>query len=115
MRLLALVLLYTAAVNAADVSGRWLGVLALKGPSGGVQTQQVYLILNQQDSMLTGSAGNDEHSQSPIRNGRVAADQIVFEVGTVSMHLHLNGAVLEGMGSRTGGPGMTATLIAKRV
>ena len=114
MRLLALLFLCTALGNAADVSGRWSGALTLTAPNGSVQTQPIYLILNQQNSTLTGSAGNDERTQNPIRNGRVTDDQIVFEVAAVSMRLRLNGAALEGTGSR-GDPGMTAVFAAKRI
>jgi enterochelin esterase-like enzyme len=107
--------LWVGAGNAADVSGRWSGVLTLNGPNGAVQTQPVYLILDQQNSTLTGSAGNDESHQSSIRNGYIANDQILFEVGSVSMRLRLNGAVLEGTGSRGDDTSMTASFTARRI
>src|SRR5207249_11698209 len=87
----------------------------LRSSSGTVQTQPLYLILRQQDSVLTGTAGADERSQNVIRNGRVIADEFVFQVGAVSVRLHFNGALLEGVGSRADDASMTATISATRV
>jgi enterochelin esterase-like enzyme len=97
------------------VSGRWSGTLTLRSSSGRVQTQPLYLILSQQGSALTGSAGADERSQSAIRNGRVIADEFVFQVGAVSVRLHFNGALLEGVGSRADDARVTATITVTRV
>ena len=114
-RLLFLLLLRAIALHADDVSGRWSGTLTLNGPNGAGQAQTIYLILNRNDAILSGSAGNDERSQSAIRNGRVTPDGIQFDLGAVSVRLRLNGVALEGTGSRGGQPGMTATINVKRV
>ena len=98
-----------------DVSGRWSGTLTLRSSSGTVQTQPLYLILSQQGSALTGSPGADERTQSAIRNGRVIADEFVFQVGAVSVRLHFNGALLEGVGSRADDARVTATITVTRV
>jgi len=113
-RLPLLLLLGAMILNAQDVSGRWSGVLTLQGPNGPTQTQPVYLILSQHGTVLTGSAGNDERGQSAIRNGILTAGGVQFEVGAVSMRLHLNGEALEGTGSRDGQPGMVATVTFRR-
>src|SRR5260370_9409435 len=114
-KLLFLLLLCAIALHADNVSGRWAGTLTVKGATDASQTQTIYLILNQNDAALSGSAGNDERSQSAIRNGRVTPDGIQFDLGAVSVRLRLNGAALEGTGSREGQPGMTAMINVKRV
>ena len=113
-KLLFLLLLRAIALHADDVSGRWSGTLKLNGPNEAGEAQPFYLILNQNDAILSGSAGKDERSQSAIGNGRVTPDGIQFDLGAVSLRLRLNGGELEGTGSRGGQPG-TATIHVKRV
>src|SRR5258708_5932061 len=95
-----------------DVSGRWSGTLTLRSSSGMVQMQPLYLILSQNGSSVTGSAGPDEHSQNAIRNGQVTEDQILCQIGAVSLRLHFNGALLEGVGSRADAASITAMISA---
>ena len=114
-KLLFLLIACSAVLSADDVSGRWSGALTLHGPNGVTQTQSIYLILNQNDTLLTGSAGKDERSQTTIRNGRVTPDGVQFEVAAVSLRLRWTGIALEGTGSRDGQSGITATVILKRV
>src|SRR5438552_407420 len=102
-------------VAPSDVSGRWSGTLTLRSASGAVQTQPLYLILSQKGSSVTGSAGPDEHSQTAIRTGQLAQDQILLQIGAVSLRLHVNGALLEGVGSRADDASISATISATRV
>jgi hypothetical protein len=97
-KLLFLLLLRAIALHADDVSGRWSGTLTLNGPNGAGEAQPYYLILNQNDAILSGSAGKDERSQSAIGNGRVTPDGIQFDLGAVSLRLRLNGGELVGTG-----------------
>ena len=90
-KLLFLLLPCAIVLHADDVSGRWSGTLTLNGSNGASQAQTIYLILKQDDAILSGSAGNDERSQSAIRNGRVIPDGIQFDLGAVSVRLRLNG------------------------
>ena len=114
-KLLFLLLPFATALHADDVSGRWAGTVTISGPNGASQTQALYLMLNQDDAVLSGTVGNDERNQSAIRNGRVAPDGIQFDAGPMSLRLHLNGAVLAGTASREGQPGMAATISVRRV
>ena len=114
-KLLFFLIACSAVLSAEDVSGRWSGALTLHGPNAATQTQSVYLILNQNDTLLTGSAGKDERSQTAIRNGRVTPDGVQFEVAAVSLRLRWNGTALEGTASREDQPGMTATVSFARV
>jgi hypothetical protein len=64
---------------AADVSGRWTGLLTestADGPSPG----PALLILKQEGTQLSGTAGPGPVSQLPIQNGKVENGTITFQL-----------------------------------
>jgi hypothetical protein len=78
----ALVVLLAGAISlcAGDVTGKWKGAMIDK--EGQETDFRVFLILKQEGSQLTGTAGNDEYDQVPIRNGSVQGETVQFEVAT---------------------------------
>jgi hypothetical protein len=63
---------------AADVSGKWTGTVVVDTDNA----RSVFLILKQNGSQITGSAGYTADEQVPIENGKVDGDTITFEVTT---------------------------------
>jgi hypothetical protein len=86
--------LIQAYAAAADFSGKWSGA-SRDGNAGGM-----YVVLKQQGTKLTGSAGPAESKQFPIVNGTVDGDHLVFEIkmggGTIRFDLVSDGAELKG-------------------
>ncbi len=86
---------------AADVTGTWSGTVKVKR-DGADQNESAYLILKQEGSTVTGSAGGRADDQRPLENGKIQGDQITFEVpadnGTykVSLKLQEDGETLTG-------------------
>jgi len=78
---------------AGDFSGKWSGS-APGGPGG------MYVVLHQEGTKLTGSAGPTQSRQFPIVNGTVEGDHLVFEIkmggGTIHFDLVSAGAELTG-------------------
>ncbi len=85
------------AVLAAEASGTWRGTLS--DDRGGGDTALV--ILKQDGTMLTGTAGSSEADRHPIQNGKIQGDTVTFEVqgppgAGLFFELKLNGDELAG-------------------
>jgi hypothetical protein len=100
----------TAALMAADVSGKWAGNIEVEDPSGGGNINaSVQAQFQQQAEAVSGTIGRAEDQESEsIRNGKlVDGKQLTFEVqapeasGTMKFVLTLNGDRLEGQMSGT--------------
>jgi len=79
----ALLLLLLAAFGAAatGVSGKWTGTGEARLPDGSPISGTLFLALEQQqDGRLSGSAGCDEASAQPIRNGKTDGVKVRFEI-----------------------------------
>ena len=92
-----LTLLLTAlAAFATDVTGTWRGTLTPDGR----QPISAVLVLRQEGSTVTGTAGESEEDRQPISHGTIKDDVVTFElaVGESSMKfdLKLNGDDLTG-------------------
>ena len=61
---------------AADVAGKWTG--AFTSPDGNAQTALV--VLKQDGSVITGTAGPDESQQWPIKKGKIEGNKVSVEV-----------------------------------
>src|SRR5215467_6034662 len=86
------ILLSATAVLAADASGSWRGTLS---DDRGTDDSAL-LILQQDGTKLTGTAGSNEGDRHPIQNGTVQGDSVTFEVqgppgGLLFFELKLNG------------------------
>jgi hypothetical protein len=64
-----------AALIAADASGNWVGTLTDERGSN-----SALLILKQDGTKLTGTAGSDESDRHEIQNGTIQGDAVAFEV-----------------------------------
>jgi hypothetical protein len=73
---LALAVLFPAAVTAADVSGTWLG--GMDSPYGLIDTT---ITLNLAESALSGTVAT-QFFQSKIENAKIDGDRISFEINT---------------------------------
>src|SRR5918993_4505887 len=93
--MLSAVLTIFAAI-AADVTGTWKGTLTPEGrtPTGAV------LVLRQEGSSVSGTAGENEEERHPISNGTIKDGVVTFEVGvgdsSMKFELKLNGDELAG-------------------
>ena len=75
---LALYLLCVVAM-AADVTGKWSGNFKAEGADHSISQ---WIILTQQGSTLSGSAGPDASEQYPVENGKVDGNKVSFQVTT---------------------------------
>ncbi len=75
-------LLWTLALYAADVSGKWSGKAEVKSADGQTRTIELFFTFKQEGIRLTGSIGPSEGEQLEIQNGRVEGDRVTFEVTT---------------------------------
>lgn len=67
----------TAAIAmAADATGKWTGSFT---PENG-DTQSALLVLKQNGTAITGTAGPDEGEQWPIRVGKIEGNKVTVEV-----------------------------------
>jgi hypothetical protein len=72
----------TLSATAADVNGKWSGTFNVTGPDGEVKEETAFLVLKQNGSELTGTAGPREEEQFPIQKGKIEGDKITLEVTT---------------------------------
>jgi hypothetical protein len=80
MKLLLSTLLAAAlTLSAADVTGTWVGSFVVTGEENG-RKRPAHLVLKQEGSKLTGTAGPDASEQEPILNGRVEENTVSFQV-----------------------------------
>ncbi|HTT17668.1 MAG TPA: hypothetical protein VMG82_01905 [Candidatus Sulfotelmatobacter sp.] len=76
---LALLLLCAVAAAAADLTGKWSG--SFKAEAADHSIPQL-IIVKQQGSALSGSAGPNAGEQYPLENARVNGNNVHFEVTT---------------------------------
>jgi len=102
-------------VLATDLTGTWKGTLIRDGrdPSPAV------LVLRQEGSSVTGTAGESEDEKHPISNGTIEGDVVTFDVAvgesSMKFELKLNGDDLSGAVVREReGQQLTARLSLKR-
>jgi hypothetical protein len=106
MRLLVLCALFAAALAADDVSGKWRGSI-----NNG--EMPAYLVLEQNDGQVTGSAGGSEKMLFKIRKGTMESDRLTIEASpgegtTLRFALVVKGGKMEGEVEENGksiGPG----------
>lgn len=101
--------------GAQNLSGRWVGVFDVIQADGNVVPDVAYFQLKQDADKITGGAGNNASSLSPIVNGHMAQGRVAFDIvvnPTVAVHFDL---AFEGdhlRGSATGMPGSSGDKIA---
>ncbi len=75
-------LLLATALSAADITGKWTGTATRTRPDGETGESTVYINLKESGTEITGTAGENESEQWPIRKGKIDGDKITFEVVT---------------------------------
>src|SRR5438105_13681043 len=83
---LFLVLVLTMSASAADATGKWTGSFNVTRSDGDTKESSAVIVLKQNGSELTGSAGPNEDEQHPIQKGKIEGGKITLEVednGTV--------------------------------
>ena len=104
MKLPFLLLLTSALIFGADLTGRWTGTIAVDDTGSGTTiTTQVHVELQQQGDGLSGKIGRIEDSDVvPIKNARMEGDTLVFEAasdettGPMKFSLKIAGDRMEG-------------------
>jgi len=79
MKPLLLFILAAVSLIAADATGTWTGSLIIV-QDGAEQSRPAHLVLKQEGTKVTGTAGPDESEQHVIKNGEVSDGTITFSV-----------------------------------
>jgi hypothetical protein len=119
MKLVTMSLLLFAAPLAVDVTGTWSGSFEGQNAQGDSRKEPALLILKQDGSNVSGTAGPDESERHPIQNGKIDGDKLTFEVvggkGTISFDLTVSATEITGTMRRSrDGATQTAKLLLKR-
>ena len=114
-QILLLMTLFTGAILAADATGTWTGNLLVPGKDPG----PARLVLKQDGSKLTGTAGPNEEEQHPIENGKAENGLLIFDLLTgetvMKFKLKHEGDEIKGDVTRErDGATQTASLAVKR-
>jgi hypothetical protein len=111
-------LLSAVSLLAADVTGKWRGSLEFVNDNGETRKGSAYMILKQEGSAVTGTAGPNETESHQLRNGRFENNKFTFTVSTDETNLKgeltLEGDELKGQVTREDGSGRTIKLALKR-
>jgi hypothetical protein len=120
IRLIAICFLLAATMTAADVTGKWRGAIhtemAAQTTGGEIPA---YLLLEQSDSRVTGSAGGSEKMLFKIQQGRIEGDRLTIEASpkegaVLRFILTVKGNALEGEVEENGRSIGTAKLTRER-
>ena len=99
-RILVAALGFALLCGAADITGNW---------SGGFYGGPIYLVLKQDGSRVTGSAGPSEGQQQLAIDGKLDGDRLTFKSGPFDCDLRVNGDEIKGE-MKTGAESMVLTL-----
>ncbi len=117
MKRILLLLLAAAGMLMADATGKWTGTLTVSTPDG-ERPSSAYLVLKQDGTTLTGTAGRNAEEQNAIQNGKVENGKLTFELpigeATMKFALEQKGEVIEGdVSAEAQGQKLTARLSVK--
>ena len=119
-KLMVLFAFTVVSLIAADATGTWTGTLTDATSAGGDKPGPAYLVLKQEGTKLTGTAGPNANSQRPIQNGKAEDGNLTFEVvlsegRTMKFTLKHEGDEIKGdIRGEGGGETKTAKLAVKR-
>ncbi len=94
-KLLLALTLTAMSLAAADATGRWIGTLNLQGSDDG-QSRPAYLVLKQEGTKLTGTAGPDAGEQHEIEEGKAEDGRLTFQAKSMKFDLKLVGDEITG-------------------
>ena len=102
MKIVVCLMLVFAALLAADtsVAGKWSGTFLMDNGSGESHDSSILLVLKQEGSAITGTAGPNENEQWPISKGKIDGNKLTMEVQSdgplIQFELVLDGDHLKG-------------------
>lgn len=120
MRSIAILTLFAATLAAAGVTGTWRGTITTEMARDTTGGQiPAYMVLNQSDGKVTGSAGADENMLFKIQNGSIEGDRLMVEASPkegsmLRFVLTVKDNVLEGSVQENGQTIGTAKLIREK-
>jgi hypothetical protein len=120
--LICLLLLTGLTLSAGELTGKWNGKFDITNASGETKPDSVYMILKVDGATVTGTAGPNEDQQWTIKNGKLEAGKLTFEVvpegatGSIVFDLLVDGDTIRGTAAGTGDDGgkMSAKVEVKR-
>jgi hypothetical protein len=79
---LSLMLLLVTVSMAADnnLTGKWSGNLIVTSADGEKKDDGIFLVLKENGTDLTGTAGPNQEQQFPIQKGKIEGTKLIFEV-----------------------------------
>ena len=118
MKTILLLTLAAASVFAADATGKWTGTLTPVSDGGG-SGGPALLVLKQDGTKLTGTAGPDANQQNAIQDGKAENGNLTFDLpfggGMMKFVLKQQGEELTGdVSAEREGQKMSAKLALKR-
>jgi hypothetical protein len=119
-KLMVLLAFTVVSLIAADATGTWTGTLTDTTAAGDGTPGPAYLVLKQEGTKLTGTAGPNANSQRPIQNGKAEDGNLTFELvlsegRTMKFTLKHEGDEIKGdIRGEGGGETKTAKLAVKR-
>lgn len=82
MKHILVMILAVASAIAADANGRWSGTMSYRTSDGSERVGPALLILKQDGSTISGSAGPDDSERHEIQNGKSDNGNLTFDVPT---------------------------------
>jgi hypothetical protein len=96
--LVAGLLLTSCSLAAGNVTGKWVGIFHVLPQGGGPREDKAVVILKQQGEEVTGTLGETESKQMPLKKGKITGNflKIEMEGNPVVFTLTLDGDKLTG-------------------
>jgi len=123
--LICLLLLTGLTLSAGELTGKWRGKFDITNAAGESKPDEAYMDLKVDGTKVTGTAGPNEDQQWTIKNGKLEAGKLTFEVvpegdggghGSIVFDLVFDGDTIRGSASGSGDNGekMSAKVELKR-
>ncbi len=78
--LVAGLLLTSCSLAAGTVTGKWVGIFHVLPQGGGPREDKAVVILKQQDEEVTGTLGDTESKQMPLKKGKITGNSLKIEM-----------------------------------
>jgi hypothetical protein len=119
MKTLALLLMFTAAAFAGELTGKWSGSFEIVNPDGSTQPSTAFITLKLSGQTVTGTAGQNETEQVEILNGKLDGQKLTFDVPIreilIKFDVVFDGDTIKGgAAAESGGMKVTAKVDLKR-
>lgn len=117
--LICLLLLTGLTLSAGELTGKWSGKFDITTSDGGTKNDEAYMDLKVDGTKVAGTVGPSLDHQFAIRNGKLEAGKLTFEVlmeDPVAFDLIFDGNTIRGSAAGTGkgGEKMSAKVNLKR-